>query len=379
MTQSLFYFFYLICFFYQNNIFSHEYLYPIGSIIQDGIEKICVIHQKNMHLTAWFWNPSTGIAVKGLSSPYNAAGISILPSQEEFSFLQNDVIKLKNINKKSSRMLDLYGPYDFNTIKWLSNETCYFSAKYLKKMRLFQANKENNVLCLTNIKSTFDYMYPQQKGEFLFYIKRNEEGVYSVCKIPYKYPFMENEEDAFLKKGYLEMERENVLYVHENKNEHLGFLFLNNDFEGFFISYLYEKNNSFVTFKVFSFSTDTKNSIASYLFSFLLPLFLIKEESNKESLRLYESIVPLLPKYYKDCFYYSNGNREISLYSYNKNQQKVSLISPYITYDSPIYFSPYCFNNVLYYGGVISINGPIQLIYDDNNNDYYIKLPHQSI
>lgn len=379
MTRSLFYFFYFMCCIYQKNIFSHEYLYPVGTIIQDNTEKICVIHQKNMALTAWFWDPLTREAVKGLSMPYNAAGVCILPSKQEFSFIQNDAIKYKNINEKSARMLDLYGPYDFNTVRWLSNETCYFSAKYLNKMCLFQADKKNNVLCLTDSKSTSDYMYPQHAGNFLFYIKRNDEGKYAVCKIPYKHPFMEDEEDSFLKKSYLNMEKESVLYVHDNTNEHLGFLSINDDLEGFFISFLYEHNYSFLTFKLFYFSIKNNEleTPISYLFSFSLPLFLIKEEINKKSLRLYESIIPLLPKYYNGSFYYSDGCNHISLYCYNKNQHKYYKISRNTI--NNIHFAPYIHNNVLYYGGAVTNDGLIKLIYNDITNNYYIKLHSQSI
>ena len=77
-----------------------EYIYPVGSIMHDGIEKIAIIHQKNMQLSIWFWNPQTKQAIKGLGGTYNGAGYGLLPSHDSFSFIHNDCIRIKDTTKK---------------------------------------------------------------------------------------------------------------------------------------------------------------------------------------------------------------------------------------------------------------------------------------
>jgi hypothetical protein len=353
--------------------YSNEYLYPIGEITQDGIEKLCVIHQKNMRLTLWLWDPITKKADKGLSGPYNAAGVAILPSKDSFSFIHNDALYIKDIHKRSASMIDLYGPYDFSTVRWLTNDTCYFSAREREKLNLFQTNRNGDVLRLT-ISSSSDYIYPQQVGDSLFYIEKRQDGKSLIVKTPYIIPLMRYEDDSNFE-PLLKQDENIVLYLHEDANNEISFLTMKNDQEGFFVRCpsILNKNQNFLNFGVFRLyvSKDDNSWHVSLLFSFSLPLFLIITNKNQLN-RLYESIVPLLPKYCGDSLYYVDGQKNLCLYRWDCNQNKIIKV---VT-DNSLNFSPYMYKEVIYYGGKVVPTDKLQLYYQ--NDEYYIDLPYIS-
>jgi hypothetical protein len=99
------------------------------------------------------------------------------------------------------------------------------------------------------------------------------------------------------------------------------------------------------------------------LFDFSIPACLIL---NTSDLKLYESILPLLPKYYNGIIYYSSCYEQENNSGQENNQEKLSL--DIFSYDintgkiekksqakmGQLFFSPILVENKIFYGGKLS-------------------------
>ncbi len=316
--------------------YNDEYLYPVSSVVHDGVEKMCVLHQKGSHLELWFWDPLTTVATKGLLSSFNPTGVCVLPSKQAFSFIDNDRIKVKSIVKRSPQSIDLYGPYDLTTINWIDDSSFYFGAKERHHGNLFHATIDGE-LCRLTVSKSSDYLYPQKVGEDFFFIEKDSEQNFSI--IHTKYPTDQlnehlkkiNSEQNFQEQIKLILEENDTSYhsyldpskfqkIIEFGHRNSAFLTMVSSQEGFFIEHpsVINKDDDFLEFLYNRLFYQNNQWNVETIFSFAIPLHLLLRKRG--SSRLYESILPLLPLYQDGKVYFSHmdkADKTLNCYVYD--------------------------------------------------------------
>lgn len=288
-----------------NTVFCfEEFLYPVGTLIHEDQHKFCVVHQKGCHLELWFWNPTDQAAIKGLLSTFTPAGIKVVPNQKGFSFIDNDRLRIKMVDKRSPKSVDLFGPYDLTTVNWIDQHSFYFSAKERQHSNLFYATDAGDLVRLT-VSNSVDYLYPQKIQNKLFFIEKQEEQ-YAIKTIEYP----ETEIEQYLEKlrvddildtqhasykAILPIEQAQTITHFEHKT--IAFLQMHSEKLGFFIEHpeLVNKQDETMLFGYYMLFHEAGSWSTKKLFDFSIPLYFLLPMRGK--IRLYESILPLLPWY----------------------------------------------------------------------------------
>lgn len=361
----------ILLFFSISNLFTYyptEFLYPIDEIVHEDVQKMCVLYQKNNHLELWLWNPVNGEAIKGLLSSFNPSGLAVLPNKKTFSFIDNDRIRIKQINKRSPGAIDLYGPYDLTTIHWIDNHSFYFAAKERQHNNLFHANIDGDLFRLT-VSNNNDYTYPSKIDDELFFIEHSAKHGYSIMKAHYPNNIIENKKnkeltlEEVLKEEnneyiqYLDLEAAQKIIMLDDATP--AFLCMKDSECGFFIQHpnSVERTDKTMNFSYHTFyKTKDEGWKVEKLFEFTLPLYLLLPQQDK--VRLYESILPFLPFHDQDTLYYSNLCLEtdsINVFSYNL-VSKVSTQRTMLKDQHSLIFPPRTYQNRLFSGGTNNSN-----------------------
>ena len=349
-----------------------EFLYPIGNLQREGQEEMCVIYQKNSSLELWFWSPESKLATKGLLSSFTPAGVKILPNHEGFSFVDNDRIRIKMLNKRSPQTLDFYGPYDLSIIHWIDNHSLFFSAKERNHFNLFHGTRGGDLWRLT-ASTHCHYLYPQKVHDTFFFIIENENGTTTICKAPYPLHLIEKKEPTTRKKGdVLKVLLEDTYpqafspFIAQDSIEKLvefeegttvAFLKMENQENGFFLEHprSVDRTDEKTTFSYHKLFKKQDGWHTKRLFSFDLPISLIMTKRKTET-RLYESILPLLPFHdeIENFIYFSHLDEQgaLNVFCYDPNTEKITQ-KTLSTMPGEIYFPPRRYKNNLYCGGLV--------------------------
>lgn len=351
----------------------YEWLYPVGSFIQDDHTKLYVIYQKSIdHLELWLWDPESKIATKALLSTHTPAALRQLPDATGFSFIDAGRIRIKYADKRSAKTIDIYEPiYDINPLTWQNSHQCYFSARRLDLFEIFMSCTHGHLISLAQ-QATSDCMYPTIINDSLFYIKRylNDDTyhyslVQSSCTqfdCPYELP--EEEKIAFLnsKKSVVSNNKERSLV--EWGTDPIAFLHMINERCGFFIKHpaLIDKHDPLLACSYYQIHQDGEKWNTKKLFDFALPTYILFDNE----LRLYESMLPLIPLYNANHIYYLNAQSEnvpLRLYDYNLITNCSTELSHNNHIDESV-VGPLISKKMLYYGGVVS---------DEQTNQHHPK------
>lgn len=366
---------YLYCFLISFKVAAHfeEFLYPVATIMHEEQEKCCVLHQKNDHLELWFWDPQNDHANKALLSAFTPAGLTVLPNKKAFSFIDHDRVRIKYVDKRSPRSIDLYGPYDLTTLFWIDNETFYFAAKERKHSNLFHATVEGDLFRLT-VSNCNDYFYPQKIEDQLFFIEKSEEKGYCIAQI--EYPIDELNK-AQKKYRTIDLKTQMTEALQETENTYKPFLNLKNmepiiSFkDGQTIAFLQMLSTDYGFFLKHPETIHCKDDLMHFsyhslfykeggwqtteLFNFTLPLHLLLPQRGR--IRLYESILPLLPYYDKEeqCIYfvdYTLANDSLNVFSYHFEDQSIEQKTETHLFGQN-YFTPRMVSGSLFCGGTV--------------------------
>ena len=95
---------------FTKEMLSDEYVYPVGQID----DTLCIIHQTQPtfikgaynYIELLFWNMKTKEIRKGLLSYYTPAGLQVIPNKQAFSFIHDDFIRIKDLNKLPTCLKD---------------------------------------------------------------------------------------------------------------------------------------------------------------------------------------------------------------------------------------------------------------------------------
>lgn len=301
---------FLYClFFYIHIIPASEYVYPVASL-GNGTTILCIHQCNSTSLELFEWNTQTNHTEQILWSLFNPAGLQLLPNSSGFSFIDNGRLRIKLFQRRSPKAIDFDEPlFNINALHWIDEHTCYCSAQQDDNFALFQLYDDGTMLCLAAKKGK-DYMYPQKIGELLFYIERctmqDASGrlYYHILNRTYS-------------SGNSCTTAEELIADFQDKP--IVFLTMLSDKEGFVLEHAksIDSDNSTTLFLYHQIIKKGDAWHKNMLFSFNIPtnLLLLGEE------RLYESLLPLLPRvvenkvYFVDCA--KNNNRNLEPYFYD--------------------------------------------------------------
>jgi hypothetical protein len=291
---------------------SAEYLYPVGaSALQ---ERMYVVYQKSTtHIELWEWDIHTTRANQMLLSRYSPAGFQLLPDESGFSFIDQGTLKVKQFIKRSPRTIEFDAPVcHVELVHWIDERNGYTSGRYLDRHLIFQFDWNGMVQPLV-YHTDADALYPQKVDSSLFYIER-KEGKATLMRSSYAPHHAEEWHDRI---AQCEGATRTPLLVFD---EPIAFLKMVSDTQGFVIGYPAEVHSreKLITFHYYQLSGSDDAWEKEYLFSFAVPTELLHAKSSE---RLYESILPLMPRIYEQEIMFVDAAEStgyLSIYRYDR-------------------------------------------------------------
>lgn len=321
-----------------------EFLYPVCTYTDSACtyQKLLVLHQKNATQTMlWSWDPITHRAEQLLPGSFTPAGVCLLASGAGFSFIDNGRIRIKEFIKRSARSVESEALIsNSGPISWYANDVGYFHALDRHYYALFSISRTGDIARCVALPAR-DCMYPALSNGSLFYIQRAEqkqatghESHYTIVEQVVAQPHTQ------------------VVCV-DFQNRPIIFLQMADANQGFFVEHPshIDPDAPIITCAYHQLLRSDKTEWETHqLFSFSIPTCLIHGSRDQ---RLYESILPLLPRradgiiYYVDYTAMGHG----TICSYNCTTRKQELYPNSCT-EYPL--APLSNGHSVMYGGSIS-------------------------
>lgn len=314
---------------------SIEYIYPICT----DSSSIFYIHQKSLNdAELWRYVIASKEQIKCLDWRFMPAGVKLLPDHQSFSFIDTGRLRIKNFLKRSPHTIDFDRPvYGVSEVNWVDNNLCYFSAKQKKHYDIFWGNVATGTITSLYQKEDVECLGPRILDEQLFCIERCNHD--RSCRIILK-NLASSKIETIVDCGY-----QQVVYL-QMLSPLLGFYiehmpYINDESE--LITFICHKieslgeNQDWKETKVFKFN--------------VLKKYLIGND------RLYESLIPFLPRAKKTILYLTDikQNQEGKYYSLIKSYDLISTKFESILESNTdiVFFAPLLTNNnQLVYGKI---------------------------
>jgi len=253
------------------------------------------------------------------------------------------------------------------------------SAKKGERFGIFQVDLDGIIYCIAQDDNA-DCIYPQKVGSKLFYIERVlEEYCDSSNSVSYKivekdYPVVNSQiafesfdDDKFEKVLHLMddsyccnkvkyTDRLNKNYILDFKQYPLAFLKMISEDEGFLLEHpdKIDRHDKTLQLSCYHIKKDSEEWIYTKLFSFSIPSYLLLDSDGS---CLYESVLPLLPRYKDNLIYYvdcsRNNKLNLELFVYDLENKQIEKKSLH-TVDQNSFFSPVFVGEKVFYGGEIA-------------------------
>jgi hypothetical protein len=311
---------------------AHDFKYPVAYCPKSNT--LFIIHQQSQHSIELLTKniKRDDVASKALSSFYIPVDLKVLPSEDGFSFIHNDMVHIKYFNKRSPKRIEFFWPlYGVNTIEWIDEKSFYFFAQEQHRFRIYQGTIHGDIKRIVSDDKK-DALYPQKVDDYLFYIER-ENGYYRIIRTLY----------------FLPCEKE---LVRTFENTEIAFLHMISAKEGFFLEYFSKINFDAKTilFWYHHLIVDKYGRWHSEpLFSFSIPTYYLTDSDD----RLYESIIPFLPRYHHGCLYYVDSQSSLTLgvhiFCYEIITKK---IEQFTSGNKISYFAPLFIDSQMYIGTI---------------------------
>ena len=347
---------------------SIEYVYPVAALNQDNL---LLIEQKAAdNITLWFWDRRTKQLKPGLWSRFNPAGLRLLPDKSGFSFIDNGLVKVKFFHKRSPKTIALDEPlYDISMVQWIDNHRCYVSAKKNNRFGIFQLTMKGDVDCI--VENPFaDCLYPQKIDNLLFYIERINHN-YRLMSVSYPEMLLCNNDNfnaiddfdtqvqEIIDKQVRKEKKRRVTdkqLIFDFKRQPIAFLHMISSSEGFVLeydAYVDSKDDSILFSYLHLMKTDN-NWYYDQLFSFAIPSALLLADS---STRLYESILPLLPRHINNTIYFADARHQKNLNIFRYDLDLGTTKQKTFTKSNNRHrFAPFVVNDRLFVGGIFVLD-----------------------
>lgn len=358
----------------------HEYLYPVGALHDSKRSGVLVLYQKSVHHTElWLWHPETTKATKLLLSTFNPAGVTILPDNSGFAFIDNNKVRIKYFHKRSPMMLDFDQPiYDLTIIHWNDSNSFYFSAKEHRRFRIYHADIKAGCFCIIGF-DDYEAMYPQRIENDLFFVRRSEldmENVqYTIEQTQYP-----QECDIFLRKRIYDPKlayeiKQPCLLLHSDKP--ISFLHMISSYEGFFLEHpsTIEPHTPIIPFSYYHLKKiDDQHWHSQKIFEFSIPSSMLINSSDQ---RLFESILPLLPQYAGKGFYFTTLDAILNGLVIKFYNLETGIIES-IFEDAGNYMSPIIYKSKLLCGGPLQYQR-LPIMHLDHRGIICFDLPQKDL
>lgn len=359
--------FFHILIFISSASLAREYIYPVAYAKRDSSLYVYLIHQISLHHLEFLeWNKETKVITKALTSSLTPSGIKILPDASGYSFIDQGQIYIKLFSKRSARKIDLHTPlYDIEVLEWIDSQRCLFSAKYHEQVSVYQLFRSGDLQCIMSSEYA-DCLYPQKVDTTLFYIERSfNKKNYAIKEV--SYPDLnepgEYSATATFTKTILEFDDQPIAFLHMLSKT-----------QGYYIAYpgVIDRESSYVLLSCHTLICDSVSGrwTQEKVFDFSIPLDLVLPRAKD---RLYESLLPLLPRYtlsgiyYCDCYpdlssrkaeYRNHGGRwyeaqPLNIYYYSLVDKTKTLKTPACEFSCDT-LAPLIIENDILYGSSIS-------------------------
>lgn len=343
--------------------YTHEFLYPVAAYKNEvGQDKVLVLYQKSLaHLELWSWDPITQVATKALLSTFAPAGLRLLPDARGFSFIDNGRIRIKEFIKRSPKSIEFNDPItNVGPVIWSDFGTGYFSGQERGLYSIFSLTPTDDIARCAAQKVT-DCLYPYPCGTALFYIERTHAAKEQV---PFT-PEAEQQSTAYM---YSIVKQSVDLPVEGNRKEVIAdfgerpivYVTMFSESEGFVLEHapLISKYETTIVFLCHHVVRISERWQTVFLFSFSVPADLLLPSQPS---RLYESLLPLLPRYYSGSLYYVDTDKDCLVpYKYVINTAQKYRCLPNILLPGYTFTPLLCCNSILLYGGSIGKQEPAE-------------------
>ncbi len=379
-----------------------EYLYPVGAVSGESLQ-VYVLHQKSLDdVVLLSWNPFSGQAHPVLLSRYTPAFFSVLPDASGFSFFDRGCMHIKSFGKRSPQSIPLYEPIcDFNAFVWVDAQHFCFAGNYHSSYGIFEGSTSGACRCLLHDpQGTVEYLYPQVCGDKLFCIARRKYGSHAVICTPYPArdatletpEQFDGSDDAYEQVAKLIahdhapcacVKSEACTAIAELNDWPCAFLQMVSDREGFVIQHPPAINSAkpVVQCVLWRLRAALDGSWhCTRLFAFGLPTSLLLGDPDTQ---LYESILPLLPRYAQGQIFYVDTNEEAGalvtrLHSYNVLLGMHTLLAT-ASPNEPL-LAPLQEQQILFYGGRVAADdageeSALPRRWFDENGQQYLHMP----
>lgn len=273
--------------------FPVAYLYPV--IPLDGANVLMCYQPNAENLELHLFNVTHQSMTKIVSSWYRTAAVRLLPDGSGISFVDNGIIRIKLFAKRSVKAVEIFEPlYGIDFIEWLNPTTCYFHAQSDGVFGIYSLSLDESPKRLVVIDGV-DCMYPSIVDSVLFYIERRHvEGqtLYAIRCRNYK---DDNPRDALL----LSMDTKKII-----------FLYMVCETKGYFLEYRVNDDLVMVWYHCITYADGWCDTV---LFTFSLPISFFSDGPH----RLYESLLPFVPRHINNEIYYSSMSNEGKLHLYS--------------------------------------------------------------
>jgi hypothetical protein len=374
--------------------FADEFLYPVAVSYEHEKPYIYVVYQKSLeHLELWLWDPESKEVSKALLSAFTPAGLRLLPQGQGFSFIDNGRIKIKQFNKRSPKTIELNEPlYDVTQVEWLNPTSFFLSAKERERFNIYQVDIQGNTEHIVSCEQA-DCLYPQKIGSDLFYIERsralaggcrhphgfNDYHEHVLVTVPYpsvalkKEPSFNDQEQLeekmalllndyrVVKKPLTDDTKKMPLYNFGTMS--VAFLHMESARQGFVVEYPrdVEKHDATLPLTYHQIFLTENGWQSKALFDFEIPLHLLWPSSQS---RLYESMLPLLPRHIEDKIYFvdcakSTKKQRLDIFCYTVADGTIKQQTSSRGFDE-LFMGIVSYNKMLFYGGGVDTLVPFE-------------------
>ena len=287
-----------------------QYTYPVAAYKAEGVPHFLIINQwSSDKLELCDWNSKTGQMNKLLMACYTPANVTMLPDSSGFSFVDNGRIRIKRFQKRAVRTLEIYEPvYGIEVIRWLNAQTCYFHALSDGRCGIYSLTLDEELTPLF-VQPDIDFLYPFIVQDTLFFIERKNVG----CRHTY----------AVGTKPLMQPGSNMQTLVHFGVKP-LYLLEMTSPEQGFVVEC--DKEGSLCTFYHYLLLKKGLYWQKELLYTFRVPQNLFDHYAGG----LYESFLPLKPRFEGEYIYFSSYNEfagGLSLYRFTLKTRSIERIA----------------------------------------------------